>query len=149
MCKKFCSLLLAAAMLTLPFQAYAIDADNTQRFVIGHIYDEEGNLVEAVEGRVISVTPKRISDEVRVTYAVDLSTNAEYELTAHSPDSGHASTVYLTIGYKYAEAWMCLLTSVSGYWVISDPKASVESASVHYECTGLGFQSITNTICFE
>lgn len=94
--------------------------------------------METVEGRAITVAPRNVFGEINVTYAFDLATSPEYELTAHSANSGYASTVYLTIGYKYAEEWMCLLTSVSGYWVISDPKASVESASVHYECTGLG-----------
>lgn len=103
--------------------------------MIGYIYDDNGTLTSTVTGRLVDIAPMSISDEYSATYAFDLATSADYELLAYDNDDGYASTIYLTIYYTTNANGQYLLTRVSGYWVISDPKASVTSASLHYACT--------------
>lgn len=64
--------------------------------MLGYIYDEDGNLCGTVTGHFVDVATMKVSDEYSLTYAYDLYSTTNHELLAYGPDSGYASTVYLT-----------------------------------------------------
>lgn len=100
-------------------------------------------LVEGVPVNVAKTT--KINDSTFVTYRYDIPTlySAGGSTEVHAPDDGYSSTVYLTIQYNTRNTpTEYLLTRVSGYWEIADPRVSVESASVSYGCSG-AFPSLT------
>lgn len=110
---------------------------------IGILTTDDGSQY-IIQGKVVSESPASASTpnatvlgengQASVTYLYDIPES----LTKSSYDSGVVSTVYLTITYKTRNTpTEYLLTGVSGKWVITDSKASVESATLSYGCTGV------------
>lgn len=109
--------------------------------MIGILTTEDGEQ-HIIKGKLVSSGLSTQSDDngSSITYKYDLLTSprASESTTESDQDGGLASTVYLTITYTQKNTpTEYLLTNVSGYWVISDKKASVESATVSYGCSGI------------
>ena len=114
--------------------------------MIGILTTDKGEQ-HIIKGTLVSSPPstRNLGNNNHITYKYDLPISPKASgLTKESDqDSGLASTVYLTITYTHKNTpTEYLLTNVSGYWVITDSKASVESASVSYGCSGL-FPTLT------
>lgn len=120
-----------------PIMTGILTADNGTQYTI------EGVLVPAIQ-------PLSTGSGTSVTYKYDIPTSvtAGGSTTAYDYDSGYVSTVYLTVDYNYKNTTPreYLLTGVSGHWEITDKKASVESATLTYGCTGLGPRPTTQYV---
>ncbi len=111
------------------------------------------------DGKVLSITgtlvntaqPMSLGERtVSATYEY-LVPNASTYLNGNTSiefiDPGYVSKVYLTIYYSYTHDLpsMYLLKSVSGYWIMTDSNARVESATLVYGCTDLAHVPQTAT----
>lgn len=110
--------------------------------LVGILTADDGTQQEII-GTLVSTntTPNsRSLNCVEATYKYDLEVSPRAtggSKTEYGEDGGYASTVYLTINYSYQNSpTEYLLTGVSGRWEITDGKASVESATVSYGCSG-------------
>ena len=143
--KKAISLILAVAMcLLLCVQAFAIEnigaSTKSAPEMTGILRGDDGREYSIV-GKLVSVAPmSQVANNVSsATYRYDLpiSPQANSSLTESDHDGALASTVYLTIHYTHKNTpTEYLLTRVSGYWEISDPSVSVDSATLSYGCSG-------------
>ncbi|WP_312943122.1 hypothetical protein [Oscillibacter sp.] len=153
--KKMMSLALALVMcLSLCVPAFAADSNvslsGATPEMIGVLTTEDG-AQHIIEGTLVSMSPltRSIGNNNSVTYKYDLpaSLRASGSTTESDHDGAIASTVYLTINYAHQNTpTEYLLTSVSGHWVITDQKASVESATVSYGCSGLFPRPTTQSV---
>ena len=139
--KKFLSLLLALAMclsLSVPAQAAATDTkpNTLNPNVAGVLTTEDGSQL-LIEGALVSTLVKRNGDcEATYQYSIPAAfTRGSGTSSMDEIDSGYASHVYLTLHYNHRNNQTeYLLTRVSGYWVILDSSATVESAFLTYAC---------------
>lgn len=150
--KKLVALLLVLTMVVciLPMSAFADNMEvGTIPNLTGVLTTDDGTTY-FIKGEFVD-TPQAYSNNE------SSSTTIKYELPAATPQSGSntvsgndgglSSTVYLTISYKVkSDENEYLLTGVSGYWVITDSKASVESATLNYGCTGGGVTQAVNDL---
>lgn len=145
--EKLVSLFLALVMcLGLCVPAFAADTSSPSpeeipSTVTGILTIEDGTQYPITGRLVATAQPASLSDDISMTYQYNLPADprAGGSKTEHGVDGGYASTVYLTITYSSNTSGPLpayLLTRVSGYWSISDSKASVESAYLSYGCTG-------------
>ena len=144
--RLFCMFLALIMSFSLGTMALA---DNTANMFIppetmtGTITADDGKQISITGTLVNMARPMSVtSNEISATYKYlvpDASVIFSGDHTMTGQDTGQSSIVYLTISYKYTQGLptMYLLTSVSGYWAMTDAKASVESASVTYGCSHL------------
>ena len=143
--KKAISLILAVAIcLLMCVQAFAIE----HIFVCSKSAPEMTGILRgddcreySIVGKLVSVAPmSQVANNVSsATYRYDLpiSPHENISMTLREHDGALASTVYLTIHYTHNNTpTEYLLTRVSGYWEISDPSVSVDSATLSYGCSG-------------
>lgn len=134
------SLVLVLCMLctlTLSVSAQEIAfIDSSIRNVVGVLTLDDGSQHQIVGTAVYGHQRSGQTDNaITYAFAVPASLAAGGSTTIHDWDDGNASIVYLTINYDISDdGSRYLLTSVSGYWVIEDRYASVESASLTYGC---------------
>lgn len=144
--KKLISLFICLVIIitSLPISVYASDINSTHEYqdaMEGILTSYDGNQY-VITGTLISSDQQMYSNTSSATYAYNIPASllsSGGSNTEYSPDSGYASTVYLTVYYSHRnDRTEYLLTRVSGYWIISDENASVESASVYYgySCDG-------------
>lgn len=150
---SFCDFAMCMVMCT-PISA-AGSNDNATELLPGNVgiltADDGTQLV--IYGEVVSaIQPLSVDSGSSVTYRFDIpaASNIGGSATVYDHDGGLSSTVYLTLDYKTRNTpTEYLLTRVSGYWVISDPKASVESAAVSYGCNGTFPKSVNYQSTFD
>ena len=144
--KRFVSLLLAFVMcLGLCVPTYAVEENamnpDMPSGMVGVLTTEDGTQYTIAGKLIATAQPLSLTDDFSVTYQYDLPAEprAGGSKTEYGSDGAYASTVYLTISYSTMDSpplTAYRLNRVSGYWTISDPKASVESARVSYGCSG-------------
>lgn len=154
MIKKVMSLVLAS-LITLSAFEFAFAADIKSEVIsspmIGILTADDGTQTE-VEGILVSTStaPTRsglIDKEATYRYDLEVLPRADGSKTESDVDGGYCSTVYLTIKYSSKNSpTEYLLTGVSGYWTITDGKASVESAKLSYGCSGRFPEPVTQSI---
>ena len=121
--------------------AYLVDDEGNTEIAVGYLVETNQHVsVGTSQVQNISET----DDLLYATYAFDLYSDGDTitprlpstETTKSDNDSGYCSRVYLTIKcYNTRDTpTEYLLYNVSGYWVISDSKASVKSAKLTYGC---------------
>lgn len=131
--KKLICLLLVLSILasTTPIAF----ADVSSEEMIGILTSEDGRQFQIL-GSLMET--RDCNGNTMATYRFDVprSIMTGGSSTIYDYDGGYASTVYLTITYSMQNSPSeYLLTGVSGHWIITDPNASVESATVSYGCS--------------
>ena len=102
--------------------------------VVGYLQSDDCN-TEIVKGELINLRCSSAPNHFAATYAYTVT--LEHSNTVSGPDSGYSSTVFLTIEYITRNTYTeYLLTSVSGYWLISDDRVTVTDAELLYACSG-------------
>lgn len=146
--KTTISLLLAIVfVLASPMSVFATAENNTSQLapMVGILTLDDGTQVEII-GKLCSINTRTTTSNdtcLSITYQYDIprpasNARAGGESTIWDHDGGVASNVYLTLHYLTRNSPAeYLLTAVSGYWDVHDPKASVESAYLTYGCSGL------------
>lgn len=130
------------------------DQGNTE-YVIGHLINVES-------GNVVSHNQPNVTNEdsdISATYLFNVYSNGETmsaqtlstTITESGIDPGYCSEVYLTIKCNHTGDIPdeYLLKNVSGYWRISDPKASVKSAKLQYSCRNLAISGSVNQVVYN
>lgn len=103
----------------------------------GEQYFIKGDLVSAPSRQSVGGNERNT-----ITYKYDIPASPDMEVLhdriVQGNDGAIASTVYLTVEYSLRGIpEECLLTGVSGYWIISDSRVTVSSAYVAYECISI------------
>lgn len=137
---SFISILIACSLLfssVIPVLAVS-PVENTVVFPeqtsVGLLTSDTGEQIQILGTKISSC--QRSADMSTVDtykFVIPDSVMRDSGLTKYGPDNGYSSTIYLSIYYVGAQQY--LLTGVSGYWEMSDPRASVESAFLSYGCT--------------
>ena len=136
--KTLASILALAFCFVIGMPAYAVDAEPyvAAPTMTGYLYDDEGNCIE-VTGYLVEMGMVCAYDEnnevIAATYAFR---SPPFNSTVSGPDSGYSSTIYLT-NYYSQNGYQYKLDAVSGYWVISDSRVSVTSATLSYYSTAM------------
>lgn len=141
------SLTLVLSFATPPVFAGSSFADASPDTIVGYLVSDTGEKELVVGKRVdtpvlFSVDPNMHSS----TYEFTLYSDPTYALTATQTDGSISVRAHLTIHYATQNTpTEALLTKVSGYWEILDPKARVDSTTLNYGCSGSFPESVIQT----
>lgn len=130
-----CSLVMPSILPVFASSPEEVDVNKSpMQAMVGTLTSDTGEQIQIL-GKKISSYQRSADNQTVDTYefVIPNSIMRDSGITQWGPDGGYASTVYLSISYTGAQEY--LLTRVSGYWEISDPRATVEAAFLHYGCT--------------
>ena len=125
--------------------------------IVGVLTTEDGTQ-HIIKGELVSNnanTRTALPNDYYQTYKFNIPAEPKAgggDSTIYDEDPHLTSTVYSTISYITRNNSLgekeYLLTGVSGYWIITDPKTIVESAEITYGCSIVhqSSQSVTRTV---